>query len=366
MDTDNNVRHRRSPFIINMPSRLIKRQKKRLARLKQVPFMNLCKLSMAALPTIVFGVFTVIFTLQQDASARAMRQQDQRQADEINRRTTFKDYIDDVRALLLDDNFEYNIERSLLHIRVQTLTVLKHLDPDRKHDVIRFLYENRLIHLNETVRLDLRGADLSEIKFIKPLDGVCDLSFLYLPGVYAKNIVFDGCWLVAANFDDASMVGAQFHSCNMVTATFRNANLSQVKLDGNHLYNANFTSAYLVQSSIPRGTFHHVDLTNADLFQSDISDQLLHPLVVSGIGPNILLNTRYPNGSFSDIDTGNLIVDGQAQPQVCILNDLLFVPISAPHSFSVRVKWRSYGRESRHPLQKKRNLLLRSMKRWLP
>ena len=324
MDTDR-VRHRPSPFTVNMPSRLIKRQKKRLARLKQIPYMNLFKLSVAALPTIVFGVFTVVFTLQQDSSAQAMRQQDQRQADEINRRTTFKDYIDDVRALLLDDDFEYNIDRSLLHIRVQTLTVLKHLDPGRKHDIIRFLYENRLIHLNESVRLDLRGADLSEIKFIKPLDGFCDLSSLYLPGVYAKNIVFDGCWLVAANFDDASMVGAQFHSCNMASSTFRRSNLSQAKLDGNHLYKANFTSIHLVQSSISRAPFQDVDLTNADLFQSDISDQLLNPPIIGGLGPNVFLNTRYPNGSFSDIDTGNLIVNGQAQLHVCILYGLLFV-----------------------------------------
>ena len=289
---------------------------------------------MAALPTIVFGVFTVIFTLQQDASSRAMREQDQRQADEINRRTMFKDYIDDVRALLLDEDLEYNIEKSLLQIRVQTLTVLKNLDPNRKRDVILFLYENRLLLNGQPPTVDLHGADLNGIKFIKSSTEVCTLPRLYLPGVSAENIVFDGCRLDVAVFDDASMVGATFHSCNLERAHFHHANLRKANFDSNQLHRANFTGAHLVQSSIRGGVFHGVDLTNTDLFQTDIREQLLYSSAVSGLNSNLLVNIRYPNGSFGNIDTQDLIVGGHAQSQVCISAALIYFSMFLSRLFS--------------------------------
>ncbi len=113
--------------------------------MKKNQYTNLCKLFLAALPTVVFGVFTIVFNLQQDALAKATREQDQQQADEINRRTIFKEYIDDITALLLDRDYDANINKTFLHIRVQTLTALQYLDVQRKRDIIVFLYENRLL-----------------------------------------------------------------------------------------------------------------------------------------------------------------------------------------------------------------------------
>ena len=319
-----NRQHQPLPFLIKMPSTIIKRQRKRLGRLhKRLRCAKLCKLGIAALPTIVFGVFTVIFTIQQDASARAMRQQDQRQADEINRRTMFKDYIDDIRTLLLDEDFEDKVEKSLLHIRVQTLTVLKNLDASRKHDVILFLYENRLLLHGTPPTVDLRGANLNGMKFVKSSTEACRLHRLYLPGVYAENIVFDDCIIDAGVFDDASMVGTKFHSCNLMGSSFRNANLSGAELHGNHLYMTNFSGANLARSSIRGGLLLSADLSDVDLYQSDISHEILYPLVVGGLGTNIFLNTRHPNGSFININTSDLIIDGQAQSKVCISESLL-------------------------------------------
>ncbi|UJR17406.1 hypothetical protein I4U23_004301 [Adineta vaga] len=277
--------------------------------------LNLFRLLFAALPTIVFGVFTIVFTLQQDASAKATRAQDQRQADEMNRRLIFKEYIDDMRELFLHENFEKNINKSLLHIRVQTLTVLKHLDPVRKHDVIIFLYENRLIRRDQPYTVQLHGADLSGMKFIKSSTEQCDLPHLYLPGINANNIIFRNCFLVEAVFDNAFMNDAIFDSCNLASASFSSANLTNAYLHNNQFFNATFSGTYLVQTSIKAGVFQKVNLTNVDLYRSDISHSLLYPMTIDGIEPNIILNTRFPNATISDIDTRNLILDGQAQTQ---------------------------------------------------
>jgi uncharacterized protein YjbI with pentapeptide repeats len=307
-----------------MPSTLIKRKKFRLKRLKKMECLNLLKLSLAALPTIVFGIFTIVFSLQQDASAKATREQDQRQADEINRRIIFKEYIDDMKEVLLDKHFQQNMNTSLLHIRIQTLTVLRNLDVVRKHDVILFLYENGLIRHDQTPIIDLHGADLTGMKFIKSSTEACQLPYLYLPGVYAENILFKGCFLNLAVFNNASMAGAIFRSCNLFNSSFTNTNLTKSQFRDSNLYLVNFTSTYLVQSSIEGGLFQRADLTNVDLDQSHISNNLLDSMSNAGVLPSIVLNTRYPNGSFSNIDTNDLILQGRAQSQVRFIENLLF------------------------------------------
>jgi uncharacterized protein YjbI with pentapeptide repeats len=299
-----------------MLSASIRRRKIPVKRLKSTQCLNFSKLLVASLPTVVFGIFTVVFTLQQDASARATREQDQRQADEISRRIIFKEYIDDMKELLLSAKFEENINKSLLHIRLQTLTVLKNLDIDRKHDVIIFLYENGLLRQDRPPHVDLHGADLNGMKFFKSSTQACDLNHLYLPGIYAENIIFDSCLLINGIFDNAQMIGAQFHSCNLVSSSFINANLSQAQFHGNNLLGGNFTSASLIQSSIEAGYFQKLDLTNVDLYQSRINDKIINPSEFDKLPPNIFRNTRYPNGSFSIIKTNDLVINGQADSEV--------------------------------------------------
>jgi hypothetical protein len=50
------------------------------------------KIISTTLPSIVFEIFTIIFTLQQNNFARMNREQDQRQADEENNRIIFQHF----------------------------------------------------------------------------------------------------------------------------------------------------------------------------------------------------------------------------------------------------------------------------------
>ena len=277
-----------------------------------IRWMKVSQLFLAVIPPIIFGIFPIVFTMQQDASARAMREQDQRQADEINRRILFKEYIDDIKEILLNRNIDENLEKSLLYIRIQTLTVLRQLDPSRKRDLILFLYESRLLRHDQYPRIDLSGADLNGLALTKSFAHACHLPSLYLPGIYAENLILEGCYLESAIFDNASMGAARFDSCNLAYVKLSNTNLTRAQLWNNNMYSANLTGASLVQSSIRYGVFQSIDLTNADLYNSDIADSLINPLEYGGITANIVVNTRYPNGSFSIINEQDLIIDGQA------------------------------------------------------
>ena len=305
-----------------MPLAFIKRRKTHFKRLKNIKWFNVCNLIIAALPTIVFGVFTIVFTLKQDASATAAREQDQRQADEINRRTIFKEYIDDMTELLLDRDHDANITKILLHIRVQTLTVVQNLDVNQKRDVIVFLYENRLLRSDEFPHVDLHGANLSGMKFWSSSTVACLLPFLYLPGTYLENVIFDGCLLTDAVFDDASLSAAKFLKCSIANTKFMNSNLTGAQFQGNGLYYTDFSGSHLVQSSITGGIFLRVNLTNADLYQSKISDELLYPSKNVDKRYNTFLQTRLPNGSFTDMNRQSLIVNNDKASQVCIIEKL--------------------------------------------
>ncbi|UJR14510.1 hypothetical protein I4U23_001506 [Adineta vaga] len=52
-------------------------------------YLEIIKLLLAAFSSVVFGVFTIIFTVQQNITANENRKQDQKQADEQSIRTTF-------------------------------------------------------------------------------------------------------------------------------------------------------------------------------------------------------------------------------------------------------------------------------------
>ncbi|CAF0944471.1 unnamed protein product [Adineta ricciae] len=270
---------------------------------------------MAAFPTIVFGVFTVVFTLQQNQYQQAAHEQDQRQADEINRRVIFKEYIDDMKELL-GKGFHEHINQSLLHIRVQTLTVLRQLDIQRKRDVILFLYENGLIRHDKQPILHLDGADLSGIRFEKSSMTICNLSHLFLPSIYAENMIFYGCFLYSAVFNNALMSSTKFYSCNMAYSSFVETNLTDAQFHDVQLFGTDMIGAALIRTSIIGGIFQNVNLTNTDLYHSNINDQLLYPITIGGIAPNTFLNTRFPNGSFSNIQTDNLVVPSRCSHNI--------------------------------------------------
>ena len=95
-------------------------------------------------------------------------------AEDNQRETALKEYIDKISELLLKEHLgeltedcklkpEYEQVRKIA--RVQTLTVLPRLDGKRKGSVLKFLYESRLIDINLPI-IDLSGADFVDAKLL--------------------------------------------------------------------------------------------------------------------------------------------------------------------------------------------------------
>ena len=152
--------------------------------------------------------------------------------------------------------------------------------------------------------LDLSEAQLNSVRFLPP----CFFNRLYLANIQADNISFDGCQLHSAVFNGASMRRANFSHTILTGSKFIEANLLWSEFAATPNRMINFTNANLREAKFSLGpTPQGVHFTNADLYRTDITDTQL--LFYFEFEYNTLLNTRFRNGSFSAINSIQLIQD---------------------------------------------------------
>ncbi len=271
---------------------------------------NWTKLLLSVSIPLMLGIFTVVYTLQQDKLARENSERDASERAKIRKQTVYDSYIAEISRTIRSHDFNITDINQLMHIRIQTLNALRQLDHDQKREVIVFLYENDLIRANSPKPVNLRGADLIGVQFVRSASFLCDLNNLYLAEVLADNIVFDGCELERSVFNGASLNGAKFLNSHARYSSYEGAYMVRFAFNLTTTLGSNFASADLRNTSFSRVFLVQVNCTNTDLFGSDLTEDELKS------NPNIYINTRFPNGSFSAIDTKQLVMDGGAEINV--------------------------------------------------
>ncbi|CAF4361465.1 unnamed protein product, partial [Rotaria magnacalcarata] len=271
-------------------------------------------LILAVVPSIVFGVFTVVFTLKQNEFGAVAHEQEQHQASEQRKQSIFDNCVDVISEMLLSSNFNRSNIDHLQPIQVKVITALQRLDPPHKRDVIFYLYVNKLIRNDfpPEFRLDLSGADLNGVEFGTSSKTRCVLNDVYLPRILASNILFSGCELDRSNFEESVMDRSQFYNCSLGFSKFQNANLEKTIFHGNMYWKTDFSGSSLIQASFTNSNWlYFVNFTNADLFGSDITEYNLMGQI-PGSTTNIVLNSRLPNGSLI-LHSTQVIQDGGAE-----------------------------------------------------
>ncbi|CAF1517902.1 unnamed protein product [Adineta ricciae] len=258
---------------------------------------------------VIFGIFSVVFTIQQNIISQANREQDQRQANILRQQHIYDAYINDISALLISPSFNESNRHQLNYIGFKTVDIIKHLSKAQKRDIIFFLHNHELLSLNKPAsqRVDLVGADLTNVEFIRSPSLNCDLRNISLQYILASNIVFDRCDISFALFQGAWMVGANFIKSIMHGANFGKANLTDVVFDGNNINLIVLSNAILINSKFLELKPYQTDFTNTDLLNSDLTDRDLSLL------KDRFNNTRLPNGTFIAVDSTQLINDGGAE-----------------------------------------------------
>jgi uncharacterized protein YjbI with pentapeptide repeats len=124
-------------------------------------------------------------------------------------------------APLLDKNLRdskpFDVVREVA--RARTLTALRRLDVTRKGTLLQFLYESRLIGVEDL----LRGRELKHSQAIVNLNGT-DLS-----GVSLAGVGFVGIDLSSANLTGANLSRADLIDSNLYKAEFTKMQLDQTR-----------------------------------------------------------------------------------------------------------------------------------------
>jgi uncharacterized protein YjbI with pentapeptide repeats len=185
----------------------------------------------------------------------------------IRKQLLYDTYLDDISKYLLI-SLNDSAEKTKLHVRAITLNVLLNLGSSQKREIILFLDDSYLVRSDYLqVAIHLSTADLTSCHF----KHLCNLNNLYLPGVLADNIVFDGCKLRRVLFNGFLMVGAKFIRSHASGSHFDAIILTHTIFIQTNSLKINFVNTILVHSSFADGSnLQKVNLMNVDRFESDL------------------------------------------------------------------------------------------------
>lgn len=315
-----------------------------------------------ALVPLMIGIFTVVLTIQQyriserhrqqdQQIARAYREQDQRQADDLHFQQVYRDYIKDISEIvfkLKHMNRTFRDNRTRFHyIRSKTLSALRELDSERKTHLFMFLYETKLLPT-----LDLSGCDLSHITLNSSRSKKYEFRNLSLALSDLTSASFIGCqFKVGVNFKESMMFRTQFFKSNfscmkrytidepaehvhvyfdgtqLIGSDFSETSLCDISFNGADLSYANFTRATLSG----RIDFEGTNLASADFTNLWLQTPILMTIVnanMAGVrysgeswlrmnqrGYIKMANVILPNGTWL-INETNVVLNGDAEINV--------------------------------------------------
>ncbi|MBN1221464.1 MAG: pentapeptide repeat-containing protein [Anaerolineae bacterium] len=175
---------------------------------------------------------------------RAQRRSERAIARNSEEERILSDYFAAMSDLLLEKGLQTSPEDSGVRsiARARTLTTLRNLSGYRKGSVIQFLYESKLIRVDNPI-LDLEKANLNDAHLV-----MFDLRGINLEQVFLVRANLEGANLGAANLKGAKLNEANLDCTNLggadlSWANLSDANLSQTYLRGAELQRIKLTAA---------------------------------------------------------------------------------------------------------------------------
>jgi uncharacterized protein YjbI with pentapeptide repeats len=279
------------------------------------------KIILSALIPLMIGVFTITTTLlqhklsaqqrnQDKQESSLLREQSERQADNLQKEKVLVTYFDDVSKLLMLENQP----KIFAQLRIKTLTSLRQLDAERKRYLLLFLCESELICQNppysNSSLLKIDKADFNGVQINGTNDNKCSFTRIHLHDVYLSNSSFVECYIDRSNFSRATMNKAMFSKGLVLRTSFKFASLEKANFYNMKLATMNFAGAHLRQSDFTGTVWENntVDFTNTDLTEAKLSDAQLKN--------STLDNCILPNGTWGPIQTKNLVANGDLDQNV--------------------------------------------------
>jgi hypothetical protein len=147
------------------------------------------------------------------------------------RETILQNYISQLANLLAHDNLLNARPDDPVRIAANAYTheTLPRLDPARKAEAMRFIYQTRLVN-NDSIVLNLSSVDISQAQM--------------------ANIDLRDTYLVGANLSRADLQHAILSDAILMFTNLSNANLANINLQGADMHNSNLTGANLAGANL--------------------------------------------------------------------------------------------------------------------
>ena len=118
--------------------------------------------------TLILGVFSVVYTIQQDHLARIYREQDQYDNTQIRQQMIYDSYMDQMSQLFLSKTNLTSVDTKL-HLRIKTLNTLRYVSLHQQYEIILFLYQITVLRADHMdLLIDLSEAQLDSVSFRPP------------------------------------------------------------------------------------------------------------------------------------------------------------------------------------------------------
>ena len=265
-------------------------------------------LGVLAIPVVVV-IASNMFSFQlNQANLRANEQQHQTDiqiATDQQRETTLQNYLETMSGLLLNNQLLQSRPTDAVRevARVQTLTTLRRLDPNRKVFLLRFLYEANLIG---NAPFSVKNNPINIIPAIVSLGGA-DLSGANLSGANLSGVNLSGVDLSNANLSNANLNTADLNRASLIQVDLNRADLNTADLFDADLFEAHLSGTHLSGANLRFTILSKADLSDADLVLADLYDANLNTANLSGAHLNTadLSNADLSNADLSGVHLSN-------------------------------------------------------------
>lgn len=230
---------------------------------------------------------------------RSERNSERQIATDRQQEAALQSFLDRISTLLLDKKLPSSKNKAVRNVaRIQTLAVLRVLDPRRRRLIVQFLHEANLINQSKCI-IDLSGADL---------EGV-DFGAVHLNGVNLSGAFLEFADLHFAQLGNADLSGASLNFTDIHWANLRSANLVSTRLGAANLSGAMLNNAILIDADLTNSDLSFADLEGAYLTNADLDGANLEGANLEGAN---LINAKVANEQLEKAKTleGAFLPDG--------------------------------------------------------
>jgi uncharacterized protein YjbI with pentapeptide repeats len=220
---------------------------------------------------VVLALLGIGFTAVQHTTdlkiAQDNRQNDQQIAQDQQRETTLKTYLDDMSDLLLNHGLRLSKPGDEVRqvARERTLTTLRRLDAVHNKIVVQFLQDAGLLS-GENIVIDFINADLENDDLRE-----ANLSGADLSNTNLSNAHLDEAHLNGATLSNANLSGADLNGAVLSWVHLSNAHLDGATLIGAGIDRADLNGATLIGANLSETFMNYTNLREADLRGANLS-----------------------------------------------------------------------------------------------